>query len=68
MDSGKEYFYCYSRNLYSFLKLGKSVRYICTGLHVQTHQQFWVFERSDELHQYLTKYKERGVEKGVIAP
>lgn len=50
----------------SFLKLGKSLKYLCTGLHERTLQQFWMFERNDELHQYLVEYKERGIEKGVI--
>lgn len=62
----RQYFFCYSMKLYKFLKLGKGMKYICTGLHEKTKEQFWLFERNEYLHHYLVEYRQRGIQKGVI--
>ncbi len=66
MFSDSEYFYCYSPNLFRFLKMGKKINYICTGLHEKTLQQFWLFKSNEQLIRAMAEYKSRGMEMGVI--
>lgn len=49
------YFYCYSPNLYKFLR-DNGVRYICTGLNENTMRQFWQYERSAEFERLLAEF------------
>lgn len=56
--SENAYFYCYSTNLYHFLK-ANSQRYICTGLHENTMRKFWQFHKTAELQRLLDEYDER---------
>jgi hypothetical protein len=53
-----EFFYCYSTNLYHFLK-ANGQRYICTGLHEKTRRQFWQFRKTAEVSRLLDEYDER---------
>lgn len=68
MDNNRdsEFFYCYSTNLFKFLKMDKKINYICTGLHEKTMQKFWQFKTNGELIKSLAEYKQRGIEMGVI--
>jgi hypothetical protein len=66
MFDEKEFFYCYSTNLFRFLKVEKKINYICCGFHEKTLQKFWQFRRTDELKQAIAEYKQRGIEMGVI--
>lgn len=50
-----DYFYCYSPNLYRFLR-DHDVKYICTGLNEGTMRQFWQYQRNAELNTLLTEY------------
>jgi len=58
----REYYYCYSTNLFKFLRLEKGFRYICSGLNEKTLRKFWQFERTEELGEALVEYKEIGNE------
>lgn len=62
----KKYFFCYSTNLYEFLRYEKGFKYICTAYHHKTKCQFWLFERSDELNKALDEYAERGKKLGFV--
>ncbi|AUM66385.1 hypothetical protein C0R09_18705 [Brevibacillus laterosporus] len=55
-DNSREYFYCYSPNLYEFLKR-KGLRYICSGLHEKTLRKFWQYRRDDKLDGSLAEYE-----------
>jgi hypothetical protein len=59
MTKGKEFFYCYSPNLYRFLKDNKQ-RYICRGLNERTLKPFWQYRQTEELSELLTMYTEEG--------
>lgn len=63
MISKNDLYFCYSKNLFKFLKVGNGVSFICTGLHEKTLQQFWLFERSVELHELLRQYNLGSIEK-----
>lgn len=66
MFNEREFFYCYSTNLFKFLKIEKKISYNCSGLHEVTMRKFWQFKRDGELNQALAEYKQRGIEMGVI--
>lgn len=66
MVDQNEYFYCYSSNLFKFLKMEKKTNYICSGLHERTFRRFWQFKRDEELVKALGEYTQRGNNMGVI--
>lgn len=66
MFNEKDFFYCYSTNLFRFLKLERKINYNCSGLHEFTMCKFWQFKRDEELNQALVEYRQRGVNMGVI--
>lgn len=49
------FFYCYSPNLYRFLR-DNNIRYICTGLNENSMRQFWQYERTNEFERLLSEY------------
>lgn len=53
-----EFFYCYSTNLFHFLK-ANGQRFICTGLHATTKRQFWQFRKTNEVQSLLDEYDAR---------
>lgn len=55
MNNEREFFYCYSPNLYKFLR-DRGVTYICTGLNENTMRQFWQYRRTDRLNELLAEY------------
>lgn len=61
INKDSEYFYCYSTNLFKYLKLEKKIKYVCSALHEKTFNKFWLFKRDDELNKALTEYVERNV-------
>ncbi len=65
MFNEREFYYCYSTNLFKFLKMEKKINYNCSGLHEVTLRKFWQFKRDEELNQALVEYKQRGVNMGV---
>lgn len=52
------YFYCYSTNLFHFLK-ASGQNYICSGLHEKTMNKFWLFEKTPQLNKLLDEYDDR---------
>lgn len=60
MTNTNELFFCYSINLYNFLKKDKQLNYILTGKHIKTDKQFWVFNKNQILLDALDEYKENG--------
>lgn len=58
----KDMFFCYSINLYDFLKNQKGFTYLLTANHIHTSKQFWVFNKNDELLKALDEYRENGKE------
>ena len=58
----KDMFFCYSINLYDFLKNKKGFAYLLTANHIHTGKQFWVFNKNDELLEALDEYRENGKE------
>ncbi|BDH63309.1 hypothetical protein MTP04_34390 [Lysinibacillus sp. PLM2] len=59
MNDERKYFYCYSTNLYKFLKQ-EELFYICSGLNENTLRKFWLYVRDDKLNYALRDYKEQG--------
>ncbi|MEH7121554.1 hypothetical protein V7128_29815, partial [Neobacillus vireti] len=57
---------CYSTNLFEFLRFDKGQRYICTALNDKTMKRFWLFQRTEELEQYLVEYTERSKILGLL--
>ena len=53
----KEYFYCYSTNLFQFLKNIKKINYICVGLNENNLKKFWQFKMDENLKKALKEYK-----------
>lgn len=60
MTNTNDLFFCYSINLYNFLKKDKQLNYILTGKHIKTDKQFWVFNKNQILLDALDEYKENG--------
>lgn len=46
MLQAKDFFYCYSKNLFLFLK-SRGVEYIHTAYHISSNNQFWLYEKND---------------------
>lgn len=57
MLEAKDFFYCYNKNLFSYLK-DKGFRYIFTALHITTNSQFFLFEKTKELDEALSSYQQ----------
>lgn len=57
----RDYFYCYSTNLFQYLRFVKNIDYICTGLHVDTKKQFWQFNYSKYIEEALNEYRGKKV-------
>lgn len=62
MFNERDFFYCYSTNLFKYLKVEKEINYICCGLHEKTLRKFWQFVRTKKLEQALKEYGTRGKE------
>lgn len=60
MFNERDYFYCYSTNLFKYLKVKKGIQYICCGFHEKTMHKFWQFKRTEELAKALFEYKDKG--------
>lgn len=52
------YFYCYSYKLKCFLK-SNGLRFISSGVNMNTYKKYWVFEGNDELNKLLDVWKTR---------
>ncbi|MED5103139.1 hypothetical protein P9858_23770 [Niallia circulans] len=61
----EKYFFCYSTNLFEFIRYEKGIKFICTAFHDKTMSRFWLFERTEELNNALLEYTERGKELGL---
>jgi|AKZA01.1.fsa_nt_gi hypothetical protein len=57
MLEAKDFFYCYNKHLFSYLK-DEGFDYIFTAYHITTHRQFFLFERTEELSKALDTYFE----------
>lgn len=53
-----KYYFCYSTNVYKFLK-SKKVSHICQAKNVNSDKVFWLYERSETLHQHLKEYSKQ---------
>ena len=65
MFKNEDFFYCYSPNLFKYLKMKKGINYICCGLNEKSFQKFWQFKRDEFLLRVLHEYKEQGVKLGI---
>ncbi|MFJ8069987.1 hypothetical protein ACIQZD_13685 [Peribacillus sp. NPDC096447] len=63
----EKYFFCYSTNLYEFLRYTKGIVFICTAFHDKTGKRFWLFERDEVLLEALKEYNECGKQLGLHA-
>ncbi|RUT43265.1 hypothetical protein EJP82_20840 [Paenibacillus anaericanus] len=52
-----DFFYCYSLELFKFLKFQKNIDYVCTAYHERTHNKFWQFAGTDELQDAISEYR-----------
>lgn len=52
-------FCCYSKELKNFLSI-LGFRYEVCGLNPNSNSMFWAYMRSEELHEALRRWKERG--------
>lgn len=69
LDQGNsEFLYCYSPNLFQFLRFGKCIPFIHTAYHITTKKQFWLFRRTPEVQQALTEYREGKNQKILTHP
>ena len=57
-----KFFYCYSPQLYKFLKQEREFRYICTGINPKTNKRFWQFLGTEKLNNALEEYKQLQVQ------
>lgn len=55
MDKKSVIYQCFSGKQFKFLKL-RGHEVLCSGLHLNSHYRFWVFERNDQLEKDLTEY------------
>lgn len=53
----KDMFFCYSTNLFHFLKGEKNFTYILTARHIETNKQFWIFDKNEPLLKALDEYR-----------
>lgn len=60
MFNERDFFYCYSTNLFRYLKIEKKISYICCGLHEKTLCKFWQFARTKRLERALLEYGAKG--------
>jgi len=52
------FIFCYSCELMNFLR-HRNIRYLVKGVHENTLNPFWVFDRTDEISDILADYKDR---------
>lgn len=52
------FFFCYSVQMFKFLKMDKGVNYICYAIHDKTKKPFWLFERDNALQNALIEYND----------
>lgn len=53
-----QFFFCYNRRLFKFLRFDRGIQYICTGLHEYSLDKFWCFLQSQELTDAINEYKQ----------
>lgn len=56
-----EYFYCYDKSLMKFLRYEYNFKFVCTGLHPKSKDQFWQFTSTPELHTAVKEFSNRGL-------
>lgn len=55
-----KHFFCYSVNLFNFLKREKNQSSILVAKHLKTDNVFWLFERTPEFEEALAEWTENG--------
>ena len=55
MNKKSVIYQCFSGKQFKFLK-SRGHEVLCSGLHLNSHHRFWVFERSNKLEKDLTEY------------
>jgi hypothetical protein len=56
-ESGKKFWYVYDRKLAKYLRYQKGIEYNCTGLNIKTKNQFWQFNKTEELIAGINEYE-----------
>lgn len=51
-----DFFYCYDKKLFIYLKENKNISYICTGLNQNNMKKFWQFHRTEYFNECLNEY------------
>jgi hypothetical protein len=54
----QDFFFCYDKRLFTFLKDERGIDYITIAKNVKTDIVFSMFYKSPEFHQALTEYKQ----------
>jgi hypothetical protein len=53
------FFYVYDKALMKYLRYEHDFKFITTGLHVVSHDQFWQFENVPELHEAVRQFSKQ---------
>jgi hypothetical protein len=53
-DNG-QFFYCYDKGLFQLFK-ENNIKYITTAKHLRTDQQFWMYFRTPEVNEIVSKW------------
>lgn len=56
----KNFYFCYSDKLLKFLRYEKDLKFLITARHIETNNQFWLFNRTQELEDALTEWSKNG--------
>lgn len=56
MTRHKEYFFCYNKQLFSFLHDVKRINYITVAINPRSRKTFSLFKINDELEEALAEY------------
>lgn len=58
MHKKPNYFFCYSNHLNRYLFAIKGFDFICEARNIKDNRIFWLYERTQELNEALSSYKE----------
>jgi hypothetical protein len=54
----RDYFFCYSGSVASYLKHIKGIPFITEAIQPRNGSRFWLFEQTEELSNALTEYRQ----------
>lgn len=55
--NSNEFFFCYDIRLARYLKFNKGINFLTNARHKDTNNEFWMFHKSDELHENIQEWR-----------